>query len=89
MKKLIIYTADWCAVCLALKKMLEHHNIAFTEIDLTKIENYKEYLYEKTGYWGTPGIVLDGTVLKGGFPELAGMINRGYFSEIHKESTND
>ncbi len=81
MKRLVIYTAEWCAVCLALKKMLEHEKIQYTEIDVTKKENYKEFLYEKTGYWGTPGIVLDDTPLKGGFSELAGLINRGNFRE--------
>lgn len=81
MKRLEIYTAEWCAVCLALKKMLEHKKIPYTEIDVTKKDNYKEFLYEKTGYWGTPGIVLDDKPLKGGFPELAELINRGYFRE--------
>ena len=89
MKELTIYTAEWCAVCVALKKMLEHNNIPYTEIDLTEKDNYKEYLYEKTGYWGTPGIVLDGDVLNGGFSQLAGLINRGYFKESEKETTHD
>jgi glutaredoxin len=85
MKHLEIYTAEWCAVCLALKKMLEHENIPYTEIDVTKKDNYKEFLYEKTGYWGTPGIVLDDKPLEGGFFELAGLINRGYFREKNKD----
>jgi|GEM_PF-1455722 len=89
MKQLIIYTAEWCAVCLALKKLLEHNKIPYKEIDLTDKENYKEYLYEKTGYWGTPGIVLDGEVLNGGFPQVAGLINQGYFTEIEKEIAHD
>jgi len=59
--------------------MLEHEKIPYTEIEVTAKGNYKEFLYEKTGYWGTPGIVLDDKPLKGGFPELAGLINRGYF----------
>jgi len=85
MKHLEIYTAEWCAVCLALKKMLEHEKIPYTEIDVTKKDNYKEFLYEKTGYWGTPGIVLDNKPLEGGFFELAGLINRGYFREKNKD----
>ena len=84
MRKLIVYTGEWCSACLALKKMLEHKAIQFEEIDLTNMENYKEYLYEKTGYWGTPGITLDGVVL-GGFPDVVNMLNRGELNDLKKE----
>ncbi|MCK5521326.1 MAG: hypothetical protein KAI81_09455 [Candidatus Marinimicrobia bacterium] len=83
MRKLIVYTGEWCSVCLALEKMLEHAGIQHEKIDLTGVDNYKELLYEKTGYWGTPGITLDGEAL-GGFPDVVNMMNRGELDDLKK-----
>jgi len=89
MRELIVYSAEWCSVCLALKKMLEHEGIKYQEIDLTEMKNYKEFLYEKTGYWGTPGITLDGAAL-GGFPDIVQKLNSGKLDDlkIKKEQNN-
>ncbi len=81
MRKLIIYTGEWCSVCLALKKMLEHEKIVYEEVDLTKVDDYKELLYEKTGYWGTPGITLDGEAL-GGFPHFVELLRSGALNDL-------
>jgi glutaredoxin len=88
-RELIVYSAEWCSVCLALKKMLEHAGIHYREIDLTKMENYKEFLYEKTGYWGTPGIMLEGQPL-GGFPDLVQKLHSGKLDDLkmNKEQKN-
>lgn len=81
MRELVVYTAEWCSVCLALKKMLEHSKIKYTEFDLTDMDEYKGFLYEKTGYWGTPGITLDGVALEG-FPHVVQLINSGQLKDL-------
>jgi len=84
MRKLVIYTGEWCSVCLTLKKMLEHNRIQYEEVDLSGIDNYKELLYEKTGYWGTPGITLDETALDG-FPHFVQLLNSGALDDLKRK----
>ena len=66
MKKVVIYTVDYCPYCKKAKQILSDKNISFEEIDIT--ENEDEALPEltkKTGIDTVPQIFIDDKFIGG------------------------
>ncbi len=73
MKKIEIYTVNYCPYCKKALAFLEEHNIPFKNIDITENEDEMrekigEY-YHIEGKVTVPQIVVDGTLV-GGYDDL-------------------
>ncbi len=60
-----LYTLPTCHYCNALKEFLEDHHIDFKEIDVSKDEEVKKTIIEKTGQLGVPVIEINGQFISG------------------------
>lgn len=69
MKKIEIYTVDYCPYCQKAKDLLNQKQIPFKEIDITQNEDvYRKELgefYHITGTVTVPQIVIDGKRIGG------------------------
>lgn len=64
MKKVVVYSAPFCAPCIALKKYLQSKNIMFENRDLMIDEDAGDYL-ESKGVRGSPVLQVDDTFYVG------------------------
>ena len=69
MKKVVIYTAQYCPYCAAAKKFLKSKKVDFEEIDVTDDDRMREKLVEMSGRETVPQIFADGQPL-GGYDDL-------------------
>ncbi len=65
-----IYTTSWCGYCTAAKRLLQEAQVSFEEIEIDDLDPaFRSKLFDLTGGWTVPQIVVDGNVL-GGYQEL-------------------
>ena len=64
-----IYTTRWCGYCTRAKALLQSRGIEFEEISLDGDPAFRQKLYDLTGGWTVPQIVVDGRAI-GGYTEL-------------------
>ena len=65
-----MYTTSWCGYCVRAKALLEQRGIAYEEIRLDDDDPaFRKELFELTGGWTVPQIVIDGRPI-GGYTEL-------------------
>lgn len=64
-KKVIIYSADWCAFCHAAKEYLDSKGIEYTERNVEEDPEYAQEAVEKSKQMGIPVIDIDGTIIVG------------------------
>lgn len=64
-KKVVIYSADWCAFCHAAKQYLNQKGIAFTEKNIEENPEYAREVVEKSQQTGIPVLDIDGTIIVG------------------------
>jgi glutaredoxin 3 len=67
--EITLYSTDWCGYCERAKALLQQRGLAFEEIRLDAEPAFRERLYELTGGWTVPQIVIDGRPI-GGYLEL-------------------
>ncbi|MDC0349361.1 glutaredoxin 3 [Alphaproteobacteria bacterium] len=66
MKKVIIYTADYCPFCTKAKRLFDIKKISYKEIDVTENKSLREEMEEKSGGKRTvPQIFIDGKSIGG------------------------
>ncbi|MGH2932900.1 MAG: glutaredoxin [Gaiellaceae bacterium] len=65
----IMYTTPWCGYCRRAKALLEERGIEFDEIDLDDDPAFRQKLFDLTGGWTVPQILIDGRPI-GGYAEL-------------------
>ena len=58
--KLTLYSASWCRDCREAKRFLDHHRIAYTEIDIERTPGATEELLRNVGKRAIPQFVIDG-----------------------------
>jgi mycoredoxin len=58
--KLTLYSAPWCRDCREAKRFLEHHQIAYTEIDIEAIPGAADEVLRQVGKRAIPQFVIDG-----------------------------
>ena len=87
MKKVVVYTLDYCPFCKKAVKTLNEHGIEFEHIDVTSDEeNYSKKLKEKYNIVGEvtyPQIIVDNKRF-GGNDNLQDSIQNGLFNKIFK-----
>jgi glutaredoxin 3 len=65
----VMYTTPWCGYCRRAKALLEERGIPYEEIDLDDDPAFRQRLFDLTGGWTVPQIVVDGRPI-GGYAEL-------------------
>lgn len=76
MKKVIIYTTDYCPHCHRAKRLLQSKHIPFQEIDVTNDQAIRDEIEEKTGHMTVP-IIFIGEEFIGGADELYALEDAG------------
>jgi glutaredoxin 3 len=69
MARIQVYTTRWCGYCVRTKALLAAKGVDFDEISLDDDPGFRQRLFELTGGWTVPQIVLDGEPI-GGYTEL-------------------
>ena len=69
MARIQVYTTRWCGYCVRAKALLEQHGLEFEEILLDDDPAFRQTVFDATGGWTVPQIVIDGKPI-GGYVEL-------------------
>jgi len=81
MARVQIYTTRWCGYCVRAKTLLDSRGIPYEEISLDGDVRFRDRLYELTGSWTVPQILVDGRPV-GGFTELWRLDRSGELDEL-------
>jgi glutaredoxin 3 len=80
MARVQIYTTRWCGYCTRAKALLQNKGVEFEEIVLDSDPAFRRTLFELTGGWTVPQIVIDGQPV-GGYTELHRLEREGRLDE--------
>jgi glutaredoxin 3 len=80
MARVQIYTTRWCGYCTRAKALLQSKSVEFEEVVLDGNPAFRRALYELTGGWTVPQIVIDGRPV-GGYAELSRLEREGRLDE--------
>ena len=69
MSRIQIYTTRWCGYCVRAKALLDAKGITYEEVSLDDDPAFRRNLFDLTGGWTVPQILIDGTAI-GGYTEL-------------------
>jgi glutaredoxin 3 len=69
MARIQMYTTRWCGYCVRAKALLEERGIEFEEISLDDDPAFRQTVFDRTGGWTVPQILLDDRPI-GGYVEL-------------------
>ena len=69
MSRIRIYSTRWCGYCVRAKALLDAKGIEYEEVLLDDDPAFRRNLFDLTGGWTVPQILIDGTPI-GGFTEL-------------------
>jgi glutaredoxin 3 len=64
-----MYTTRWCGYCVRAKQLLEQRSLPYEEISLDDDPAFRRKLFDLTGGWTVPQILIDGRPV-GGYAEL-------------------
>jgi glutaredoxin 3 len=80
MARIQMYTTRWCGYCVRAKSLLESRGVEFEEILLDDDPAFRQKLFDLTGGWTVPQILIDGRPI-GGFIELWQLDRDGRLAE--------
>jgi glutaredoxin 3 len=80
MARIRIYTTRWCAYCVRAKALLDARGYEYEEVSLDDDPAFRQKLFERTGAWTVPQILIDGTPI-GGYTELWRLDRDGRLAE--------
>ena len=69
MARVRVYSTRWCGYCVRAKSLLESRGIEYEEISLDDDPAFRQKLFDLTGGWTVPQILIDGRPI-GGYTEL-------------------
>jgi glutaredoxin 3 len=69
MARVCVYSTRWCGYCVRAKALLESRGIEYEEISLDDDPAFRQKLFDLTGGWTVPQILIDGRPI-GGYTEL-------------------
>jgi len=75
MARIQIYTTRWCGYCVRAKALLDSRGLDYEEIRLDEDERFRQTVFDLTGGWTVPQIVIDGRPI-GGYVELHRELDR-------------
>jgi glutaredoxin 3 len=64
-----MYSTRWCGYCVRAKALLESRGVEYEEVTLDDDPAFRQKLYDLTGGWTVPQILIDGKPI-GGYTEL-------------------
>jgi glutaredoxin 3 len=76
-----MYTTRWCGYCVRAKRLLEAKGIPYEEINLDDDPAFRARLYELTGNWTVPQILIDERPI-GGYTELWRLDRTGALDDL-------
>ena len=80
MTRIQIYTTRWCGYCVRAKALLDDKGIPYDEMFLDDDPDFRRNLFDLTGGWTVPQILIDGTPI-GGYTELWRLDKSGVLDE--------
>ena len=80
MIRIQIYTTRWCGYCVRAKTLLDEKGIPYDEVSLDDDPDFRRNLFDLTGGWTVPQILIDGTPI-GGYTELWRLDTSGALEE--------
>ena len=69
MARIQIYTTTWCGFCVRAKALLDSKGLEYDEIPLDDDPAFRQRLFDRTGGWTVPQILIDDEPI-GGYSEL-------------------
>ncbi len=69
MARIRVYSTRWCGYCVRAKTLLESRGIEYEEISLDEDAAFRQKLFDLTGGWTVPQILIGGRPI-GGYTEL-------------------
>ena len=76
-----MYTTRWCAYCVRAKALLDARGLEYEEISLDDDPAFRQTVFDATGGWTVPQIVIDGRPI-GGYTELRLLDRDGRLDEL-------
>jgi glutaredoxin 3 len=76
-----IYTTRWCGFCVRAKVLLESRGLPYEEIPLDDDLAFRQTVFEATGGWTVPQILVNGRPI-GGYAELWRLDREGGLDEL-------
>jgi glutaredoxin 3 len=80
MARIRIYTTRWCGYCYRAKALLGDRGLEYEEISLDDDPEFRRKLFDLTGGWTVPQILIDGDPI-GGYAELWQLDRSGQLDE--------
>ena len=80
MKKIEIYSKDWCPFCAGAKSLLESKRADYIDIDVTQDPLREREMNQRSGRFTVPQVFVDGELV-GGYDDLARLEANGYLDE--------
>ncbi len=80
MKRVVMYTTRWCGFCVRAKALLDAKGVPYEEVRLDDDPAFRQTLFDLTGGWTVPQIVVDGEPI-GGYTELWRLDRSGVLEE--------
>jgi glutaredoxin 3 len=81
MARITVYSTEWCGYCQRAKMLLEQRGLPYEEVRIDREPNFRERLFERTGGWTVPQIVIDDTPI-GGYLELWKLDRQGELDKL-------
>ncbi|MDD2941721.1 MAG: glutaredoxin 3 [bacterium] len=81
MKKITIYTTNYCPYCVKAKELFSRKNLAFEEIDLSEDHERRSQLVRETGMRTVPQIFV-GETFVGGCDDLHALEKNGELDRL-------
>ncbi len=69
MARVRIYSTRWCGYCVRAKALLDARGVAYEEVTLDDDPSFRQKLFDLTGGWTVPQILIDGQPI-GGYTKL-------------------
>ena len=81
MRRIRIYTTHWCGFCVRAKTLLDSRRLPYEEVSLDDDPAFRQTVYEATGGWTVPQIVVGDQPI-GGYTELWRLDREGRLDEL-------
>ncbi len=81
MARIRIYTTRWCGFCVRAKTLLDSKGLAYDEVHLDEDPAFRQTLFDLTGGWTVPQILIDERPV-GGYTELWRLDREGRLDEL-------
>ena len=83
MARIKVYSTRWCGYCVRAKALLEQRGIEFEEITLDDDPAFRQTIFDLTGGWTVPQILIDDKPI-GGYVELWRLDQAGGLDELQE-----